>query len=307
MVSPSGCERIGRMLHMPILDRLRLKRFLRRKRVKPHYIWLPIAILVFFVFIGTFAPFLAPHSPTATDLSSRYQPPVWHADGDWSRPLGADALGRDILSRLMYGARVSLTFALLAIAVGGTIGTSLGLVAGYCGSWVDTLIMRIVDAAMSLPMILLAIALVVILGSSLLNLVLVVSIIIWAFYARQIRGEVLSVKERDFVALARTSGLSAPRIVARHIFPNVAHSLIVLATLQVGWVILLEASLSFLGVGIPPPAPAWGSMVNDGRTVLDTAWWVALFPGLAIGSVVLSLNLVGDWLRDVLDPRLRQV
>jgi peptide/nickel transport system permease protein len=290
-----------------IFSQHKLRQFLARIKRKPSYVLIPIVILSLFVIVGAFGPLLAPHSPTVTNLSLRYQPPFWSAGGNWEYPLGTDALGRDILSRVIFGARVSLTFALLAIAVGGSIGTLLGLVAGYYGSWIDAVIMRLVDLAMSIPFLLLAMVFVVIFGPSLMNLVIIVSLLIWAFYARQVRGETLSIKEQNFVALARISGCSTPRIIARHIFPNVLPTLIVLATLQVGWIILMEASLSFLGVGIPPPAPAWGSMVADGRPVLDVAWWISLFPGLCIGAVVLSLNLFGDWLRDTLDPRLRQV
>lgn len=292
---------------LPKIDLAKLGHLLPPRRRRPGYVALPILVLLTFVVVGTFAPLIAPHSATEISLSHRYQPPGWYDSGDWSYPLGTDAMGRDILSRLIYGSRVTLLFAVLSIALGGTVGAILGIVAGYYGRWVDAVIMRLVDLALSIPIILLAISLAVILEPSLQNLVLVVGLIIWAYYARQARGETLSIKEKDYVSLARTSGLGPHRIVIRHIVPNLVHSLIVLATLQVGWVILVEASLSFLGVGIPPPDPAWGSMVAGGRNVLDSAWWVSLFPGLAIGVVVLSLNVFGDWLRDTLDPRLRQV
>ncbi|MFC2000240.1 ABC transporter permease [Chloroflexota bacterium] len=288
------------------LQRLR-QLLVRMKKKRPGYIVIPIAILVCFAVIGAFGPLLAPHSPTQTDLSLKYQPPAWDAAGSWDYPLGTDNLGRDIFSRLLAGARVSLVFALLAVGVSGAFGTLLGLIAGYYGSWVDAVIMRLVDVMMSLPMMLVAMVVVIVLGASFVNLIFVMSFLMWSFFARLVRGDTLSIKEKDFVALAKTSGRSSPGIIARHIFPNLVHGLVVLATLQVGFVILAESSLSFLGVGIPPPTPAWGLMVADGRSVLDIAWWVSLFPGLAIGAVVLAVNLFGDWLRDRLDPRLRQV
>ncbi|MBL7120186.1 MAG: ABC transporter permease [Dehalococcoidia bacterium] len=288
-----------------LLDRVKLKRFLPSKKRRPGYIVIPMAILALFLFVGAFGPMLAPHSPTDMKLSIKYDAGFW--DGNWSYPLGTDQMGRDVLSRIIVGARTTLTFCLLAIAFAGTVGTLLGLIAGYFGSWVDMMIMRIVDLAMSVPFILLAMVLTIALGQSFMNLVIVISLLLWAGYARQVRAETLSIKERDFVAFAKVSGVSSPRIVATHVFPNLLHVVVVLATLQVGYVILMEAALSYLGVGIPPPEPVWGTMVADGKNVLNTAWWVSAFPGIAIGAVVLSLNLFGDWLRDKLDPRLRQV
>jgi len=202
---------------------------------------------------------------------------------------------------------VSLSVSLVAILIGGVVGTALGLVAGYFGGWTDTIIMRVVDVAFSLPTILLALVLATIIGPSFQTVIVIVALLLWARYARQVRGEVLTVRERDFVAQARIAGCSHLRIVFSHILPNVANTLIVLATLQVGYVILLEGTLSFLGVGIPPPTPAWGLMVATGRGLIVSAWWVSFFPGLAILLTVLILNLLGDWLRDRLDPRLRQV
>ena len=285
----------------------KLRQLLMAKKSRPSYMLIPIMILLLFLVVGAFGPLLAPHSPTEQSLSIRYQGPFWHPGGSWEYPLGTDKLGRDILSRLIMGARVSLIFALLATAVGGGIGVLLGLISGYFGSWIDIILMRIVDIAMALPVVLIAIALAVALGASLWNLVFVVSLTLWAFYARLVRGQTLSIKERDFVALARISGCSPQRIMARHIFPELVHSIVVLATLQLGGIILLESGFSFLGIGIPPPNPTWGGMVADGRSVLSIAWWVSVFAGVAIGAVVLSGNLFGDWLRDKLDPRLRQV
>jgi peptide/nickel transport system permease protein len=285
----------------------KLKPLLPGKKRRPPYIIIPIVILSLFLFMGVFGPLMAPHSPTDVELGIRLQPGIWSGEGDWSYPLGTDHLGRDIFSRILAGARVTLTFSMLAIALAGVIGTSLGLIAGYFGRWVDVIVMRLVDLAMSIPFVLLVMILAAAFGAGFTNLVLVVSVLLWAGYARQVRAEVLSLKERDYVAFAKVAGVSTPRILLRHILPNLTHTVVVLATLQVGYVILVEAALSFLGVGIPAPAAVWGSMVADGKAVMNSAWWVATFPGLAIGSVVLSLNLFGDWLRDKLDPRLRQV
>jgi peptide/nickel transport system permease protein len=266
-----------------------------------------VTLLVILVVPALFAPWLAPHDPLEGRLAHKLKPPVWLSGGSWEYPLGTDPLGRDLLSRLIFGARVSLSVSLVAIFIGGLVGTVLGLFAGYFGGWTDALIMRVVDVAFSLPTILLALVLAVVVGPSFETVIVIVALLLWARYARQVRGEVLSVRERDFVAQARIAGCSHLRIIFGHILPNVANTLIVLATLQVGYVILLEGTLSFLGVGIPPPTPAWGLMVATGRGLIVSAWWVSFFPGLAILVTVLALNLLGDWLRDRLDPRLRQV
>jgi peptide/nickel transport system permease protein len=269
---------------------------------------LPIAILLLLLVIpAIFASSVAPYNPIKGSLSKRLQPPVWVVGGSLDHILGTDKMGRDILSRIIHGARVSLAVSLVAILVAGSIGTGLGLVAGYFGGKVDTLIMRLVDISLALPTILLALVLVAAAGSSFGTVITVIAVILWARYARQVRGETLSIKAHDFIARARVSGASHCRIMLRYIFPNVVNSLLVLATLQVGAVILLESTLSFLGVGIPRPAPAWGVMVADGRELIVVAWWVALFPGLAIMLTVLALNLLGDWLRDHLDPKLKHV
>ena len=228
--------------------------------------------------------------------------------GSWDRPLGTDKLGRDILSRLIHGARVSLIVALAVIAIAGVVGTALGISAGYFGGTVDYLISRIVDITLSVPPILIAVVLAVIIGPGMKVVVAVVAGFLWARYARQMRGETLAIMPQDYIARARVAGASHIRIMVRHIFPNVSNTLIVLATLQVGFVILIEASLSFLGVGIPPPTPSWGVIVADGRDlIIQAGWWVSLFSGLAIMLTVLSVNLTGDWLRDKLDPKLRRV
>ena len=221
--------------------------------------------------------------------------------------LGTDKLGRDILSRIIYGSRISVIVAGIAIFISGAIGTTLGITAGYFGGWVDSLLMRLVDISLSIPIILMALVLVTALGASYQTIVTVLIIFLWAQYARQARGETLTVRVQDFVARAQVAGASNARIMLKHIFPNVFNSLVVLATLQVGFVIILEASLSFLGAGIPRPNPAWGLMVSDGRELIISSWWVSLFPGVAILLVVMATNLMGDWLRDKLDPKQRQV
>jgi peptide/nickel transport system permease protein len=268
----------------------------------------PLALLTFLLVIpAVFAPLLAPHDPLKGSLAKRLKPPVWQQGGSIEYPLGTDKLGRDILSRMMHGARVSLTVSMVAIFVGGGIGTALGLMSGYFGGRVDSLIMRLVDISLSLPTILLALVLVAAVGPSFGTVVTVLVVLLWARYARLVRGESLSIRERDFIARARVAGASHTRIMMRYIFPNVVNSLVVLATLQVGYVILLESALSFLGAGLPRPTPAWGLMIADGRELIVTAWWVSMFPGLAIMLTVLALNLLGDWLRDHLDPKLRHV
>lgn len=269
---------------------------------------LPVAVLMLLLVIpALFASQVAPHNPVKGSLSKRLKPPVWMQGGSIEHPLGTDKLGRDILSRVIHGSRISLMVSLVAILFAGSLGTGLGLLAGYFGGRLETVVMRLVDISLALPTILLALVLVAAVGASFGAVITVIAVILWARYARQVRGETLSVKQHDFIARARVAGASHVRIMLRYIFPNVVNSLVVLATLQVGAVILLESTLSFLGVGIPRPAPAWGVMVADGRELVVTAWWVAMFPGLAIMLTVLSLNLLGDRLRDHLDPKLRNI
>jgi peptide/nickel transport system permease protein len=226
--------------------------------------------------------------------------------GDWEHPLGTDRFGRDVLSRIIWGSRISLAVSLIAIGVAGTLGTLLGLISGYRGGVTDAVLMRLTDIGLSLPTILIAVVMVAVSEPSFGNVILVIALLLWPRFARQVRGETLGIKQHDFIALAVVAGRSSPWIIWRHVFPNVVPTLLVITTLQVGYVILLEGTLSFLGVGVPPPNPAWGLMIADGRGFLATAWWISLFPGLAMLLTVLAVNLMGDWLRDHLDPKLRQ-
>jgi len=266
-----------------------------------------VLIILVFIFVAILAPWIAPYAPTQGSLPDQLKPPVFFGGGSTSHWLGTDFYGRDILSRIIYGARVSLKVSALAVLVSATLGTTLGLIAGYKGRWVDALIMRLVDIGLSLPYILIAIVFAVIYGASELSVVLILGLLLWPQFARQIRGEALVAKQQDYVALARVAGCSPTRIIVKHIFPNVVPTLLVLCTLNVSLVILMEAALSYLGVGVPPPNPTLGGMVRDGQDLLYTAWWLSLIPGLAIMFVVLSLNFFGDWVRDRLDPKLRQV
>ena len=251
---------------------------------------------------AVFAPFLAPHDPTDKDIiNSRIAP------GETSAyPLGTDILGRDILSRLIYGARTTVVISLVALGTGVVVGTVLGLVSGYLEGWTGAIIMRSADAVMGFPTILVALVIVVLLGQGTENIIIAVAVTVWARFARMIRGDVLSIKEREYVTLARIAGVNSPTIMARHVFPNVVNTLMVLTSIQVGQVILLEASLSFLGLGLAPGAPAWGIMVSEGRDVIVDMWWLSLFPGVAVTIVVMAFNFFGDWLRDYLDPKLRR-
>jgi peptide/nickel transport system permease protein len=263
-------------------------------------------VLGVFVVTGIAANWIAPHNPEKGDIRARNVPPAWLEGGSTKYLLGTDHLGRDMLSRVVFGARISLVVVAVTLGVGMVIGVSAGLVSGWYGRWLDELVMRLVDIKLAIPTILLALVLVLALGQTFLVIVAVLAIAVWPRFARNVRGEVLQLKTMDYVALAKVAGASTPRILFIHIFPGVVNTLIVLATLEVGIVILLESTLSFLGAGVPPPTPAWGSMVADGRDRLAVAWWISTMPGLAMMLVVLSMNLFGDWLRDKLDPRLRQ-
>jgi len=278
---------------------------LRRSRDLP---LIPITILAVIALTAIFANVLAPHNPEVGSLTARFRPPVWQTGGSMDHILGTDQLGRDVLSRLIFGARVSLVVGFTAVIVAGVIGTTLGILAGYIGGWVDQAIMRLTDAWLALPGLTFAIFLAAIVGPSMWNIVIILGAVYWTRYARVVRGEVLSLKEREFVRLAVVACCSRMTIMWRHILPNVVNSAIVLATLMLGVVIVTEASLSFLGVGVPPPQPAWGLMLSDGKQGLMVGyWWLTVMPGCCIMLMVLSANLLGDWLRVKLDPQLRQL
>ncbi len=263
-----------------------------------------IGFLVLLILAAVFSPWMAPHEPMRQDLMVRLRPPAWLDGGSMAHPLGTDNLGRDMLSQLIYGSRVSLLIALFAVVVSGGIGSVLGLLSGYFGGALENGVMRLVDIQMSMPFILLALILLSVLGPGFVNIVIVLVVTNWIYYARLVRGEVIALKNREFVEAAHAIGLSNGRIVFRHIAPNVINSVIVLATLRVASVILLESALSFLGLGVQDVA-TWGVMLANGRHYLNNAWWLATFPGLAIFLTVLSVNLLGDWLRDVTDPHMQ--
>jgi peptide/nickel transport system permease protein len=251
------------------------------------------------------APQLAPWDPGKQMLLKRLRPPMWQERGLREHPLGTDHLGRDILSRILYGGRISLGVGLTAVTLSALIGVSFGLVAGFFGGRADALIMRIVDVFLAIPYILLAMGVVFALGASLLNVILVMGATRWVQFARIVRGDVLSLREREFVAGARARGNRSLRLLLRHVLPNALTPIIVVATLELAFMIIYESALSFLGLGVQPPTPTWGWMLADGRNYVATAWWLATLPGLAIMLTVLAVNLLGDWLRDTLDPRLK--
>jgi len=283
---------------------------------------IPLLVLGVLAFVAIFAPILAPHSkldpiqPTRQQCLARYgmancpyvdnASPFWFPDGRLDIPLGTDFLGRDILSRLMHGARISLVVALVGTLAAGVIGMWLGVLAGYMGGWWDQLIMRITDAWLTLPSLVFAILLASVRGPGLWNVVLILMLVFWSRYSRAVRGEVLSLRERDFVKLAEINGVSKLRIIWRHIIPNVMNTVMVIFSLQIGVAVIIEASLSFLGVGVPPPEPSWGLMMAQEReSLMEGRWWLAVFPGFCITLLVLSANMLGDWLRVRLDPQLR--
>lgn len=253
---------------------------------------------------GLFAPALSPHDPVEQNIIGRLAPPAVFAGGSWEYALGTDHLGRDVLSRLIYGARIALVVGVTTVIVSGVFGLAVGLVGGYFGGWADTGFMRLLDIQLSMPFMLLALTIIGILGPSLRNIVVVLAITGWVVYARIVRSEILSLRTREFVTACRSLGGGDVRIIVRHLLPNVMSSVIVVATLEVARMMLLESALSFLGLGVRPPTPSWGAMLADGRVYLATAWWLATFPGLAISLTVLCLNVLGDWLRDSLDPEL---
>ncbi|MFW6194950.1 MAG: ABC transporter permease [Chloroflexota bacterium] len=267
---------------------------------------IPVGIIILLVFMAIFAPLIAPQDPLRSDLEKVKAPPFWAEEGDWSYPLGGDFIGRDVLSRVIHGSRISLLVAGIVLATGGVAGTALGIMAGYAGGFWDELIMRLVDFTFAIPFLLIALVAAVVFGSSLTLVLILLSLFSWPPFARQTRGLTLQLKETDYVASAKIAGASVARIAYRHILPGVINIVVVVATIRVGQLILVESVLSFLGVGIPAPQPAWGSMVSEGREFLTTAWWIAIMPGFAIFLTVFAFNFLGDWLRDYFDPRLRQ-
>jgi peptide/nickel transport system permease protein len=269
----------------------------------------PLIILGGLILVAVFADLLAPHEPTLPVRGANvFDPPFWMEGGRLTTPLGTDFQGRDILSRLIYGARVSIIVGLMGTLVAGGLGTALGILSGYVGGWVDQVIMRVTDAWLALPALVFAIFLAAMLGPSMWNIIVILGAVYWTRYARVIRGEVLTLREREFVKLAEIAGASKLRVIKKHILPNVMNTATVLASLTVGVVIIAEASLSFLGVGVPPPQPAWGLMLSEARpTLLAGQWWLTVFPGACILLIVLATQLFGDWLRVRLDPQQRNL
>ena len=272
------------------------------------YPWIPIFVVLMLVVCALFANLLSPHDPRGKDESIKIrtqktlQPPFQ----TWDNPLGTDRTGRDVLSRMIHGARTSAVISVIALGSGVLIGTVLGLIAGYRGGWLGAVIMRLVDTVLAFPLILVALLIIVVLEPGIHSIILAIAATTWARFARQVRGDVLVAKEQGFVSLAIIAGVPESTILWRHIFPNVINTLLIVVSLQVGQVILTEASLSYLGLGLPPDEPAWGIMVSEGRNFVISAWWLSLFPGVAITLVVLAFNFFGDWLRDTLDPKLRR-
>ena len=269
---------------------------------------IPLVILLLVIFAALFANVVAPHDPEMGDPKDRNLPPFWQERGTPQHILGTDHVGRDVLSRLIFGARVSLIVAFMAVFVAGGMGTFIGILSGYLGGKFDEILMRITDGWLAFPTMFTAVLMAMLLGPGMKNIVIVLGIVYWTRYARVIRGEVLSLRERDFVHLAITAGCGKMSIMWKHILPNVISTAVVLATLQLGLVIIMEASLTFIGVGVPSPKPAWGLMLSDGRDgMMAGYWWTSVFPGLAIVFLVMTANFLGDWLRVRLDPRLQQL
>lgn len=267
----------------------------------------PALIVAMLVSFAIFAPLIAPRDPKQGNLFDRNLPPAWLDGGSMEHVFGTDPQGRDVFSRVVYGARISLIVATVVLSTGAVLGTALGLVAGYTGGYADEVIMRLVDLTFAVPFILVALVVVIVLGQSLAMIVILLAAFSWGGFSRQIRGETLVLRTREYVQAAKIAGAPAPYIMYKHILPGVVNTLVVLSSLRVGTLILTEAILSYLGVGVPPPTPAWGAMVSDGRDYIGSAWWITFFPGLAIFLTVLGFNFLGDWLRDRLDPRLRQL
>ncbi|WP_439895792.1 ABC transporter permease [Piscibacillus halophilus] len=264
-----------------------------------------LVIVLCVILMAVFADIIAPYDHTETNVSARLLPPFWMEGGSFNYILGTDNLGRDVLSRIIIGSKVSLLVGIASVIVAGAIGLFLGLVSGYYGKWIDQVIMRLVDSFLAIPNILFMLIILAVIGPSLTSIIIVLGVTTWVIYARMVRSETLSIKERDYVKSARAIGASDYRIIKKYILPNVVSSFIVIATLNVATTIILESSLSFLGLGIQSPDVSWGLMLSDGRDYLATSWWVATFPGLAITITVLGIIFLGDWLRDMLDPKTK--
>ena len=267
----------------------------------------PALILLILTFCAIFADVITTQSPTIGDLKARRAPPMWMEGGSSAHILGGDLQGRDVLTRIIHGTRVSLLVAASVIAFSTIFGTLYGMTSGFIGGWLDEIMMRIVEVFLSVPSIMVAMIVIVVVGQGKWTVVAVLTLFAWMDNARLTRSETLVLKELDYVSFARVAGASHMRLLLRHIFPGVVNTMVVLVTLSVGGVILSESVLSFLGVGIPPPTPAWGLMVSEGRSYLTSSWWISIFPGIAIFFTVIAFNFLGDWIRDTLDPRLRQI
>jgi peptide/nickel transport system permease protein len=277
----------------------------RRARRTRRLAWAGAGFVLLLGAVALAAPWLAPHDPERQSLRARLSAPALEGPDGRAHPLGTDHLGRDVLSRVIYGARVSLLVGFAAVVVGGVVGAALGILAGFRGGWADAVIMTVADAQLAFPFILLAIGIIAVLGPSFGTLVVVIGLSGWVGYARILRSQVLSLRSREFVDAIHALGGSVTRIVWKHVLPNVSSSLIVIATLELARAIVLEATLSFLGLGVQPPTPSWGGMVHEGREYLDSAWWISTFPGLVLMATSVVVSRTGDWLRDLLDPTLR--
>lgn len=285
----------------PRIEQTSRRRLLRRSNLLS---WLAAGFLVIVVLSAIFGPLIAPYDPAAQDLLQRLRPPAGIGKGTTEHLLGTDQLGRDVLSRLILGSRISVLVGVLAAILSGLIGSTIGIVAGFSGGWIDRVLMRLTDIQLAFPSLLLALAVVGFLGASVVNVIIVLGITSWVAYARVLRAEVLSLRERDFVVAARAIGVPPLTIMRRHLLPNVVGPLATIATLQVGSAILAESALSFLGLGVPPTTVTWGAMLSDGQLYLGTAWWLGVLPGLALLLTVLSINVAGDALRDLADPKV---
>ncbi|MEX2534549.1 MAG: ABC transporter permease [Trueperaceae bacterium] len=291
----------------PFLKRLRLPFRGRSRRVSVRRFppLFPAVIILLAVVAAIFGEQLAPHSPVEPDFLNRLSPPVWVDGGMWKYPLGTDSLGRDVLSRIIVGSRISMTVAVAALGIAALVGVAVAIATAYYSrAWLSTVLLRIVDSLVPIPVIFIGLIIAAVYGPSMPAVVTSLAVIAWARFCRGIRGDALRIMEMDYVAMAKVEGCSSPYIMVRHVFPNLVNTLIVLFTLLAGWAILVEASLSFLGAGVPPPAPSWGRMVSSGQDHIISGWWISSVPGAAILLVVLAFNQAGDWLRDRLDPNL---